>query len=97
MNEINPYEPPRSVPDEKASPSAVKQVVGVGTILLLTPIAIGVAFFTSCIAVEFSVDPMIRWWGFDVAIPFGLTIFLLPPVAIHRVYRSCPAYFLRPP
>jgi hypothetical protein len=80
MNDINPYQPPKQLSEEKVSPS-VKQVVGVGTILLLTPFAVGVAFFASCMAVEISVDPIGKRWGLDAAVPWGLAIFFLPPLA----------------
>jgi len=47
MSEPNPYEPPRE-PEPATRKQLVKRGLGVGVILLLTPVAIFATFFVTC-------------------------------------------------
>ena len=95
MNDINPYESPKTL-DEKVSHSAVKKGIGVATILLLTPIAVGVALCAGCLAEDLPAFWVAPRWGYGVSIPISLLILFLPPLATLvgmivwavRVYRQ---------
>jgi len=80
----NPYESPR---EPQPTIGKVKRGLGVGAILLLTPVAIAIAFFTSCTAlsaymnatfhgVEGSTKGWVNAWVFSAWV-----VFLLPPLA----------------
>lgn len=74
---VNPYESPRE--SQPLAQEKVKRAIGVGTILLLTPIAVLIALGGSCLAsmavVDFIAD-------LGTAVVVGLTVFLLPPALV---------------
>ena len=82
----NPYKSP-SEPVAMTTGKVVKRGLGVGAILLLTPVAIAIAFGASCTAVVaymdatfLSVEGSTRGW-INAWVISAWFIFLLPPVA----------------
>ena len=78
--EPNPYESPReSEPLTKTQ--VVKRGIGLGALLILTPIAVGIAALVSCGATSVFVTSVIKWkWLTPGFLPLGWIIFLTPPV-----------------
>ena len=58
MADINPYEPPRE-PETLTTGKVVKRSIGVGVILILTPLAAFVTFFVSCLVAISTTNPII--------------------------------------
>ena len=74
--DVNPYQSPRES-DPLAKKPPVKRAIGVGTILLLTPLAVLIAGGASCAAAVAIVDSSS---DINVAITVGMIVFLAPPV-----------------
>jgi hypothetical protein len=74
MSEPNPYDPPQSPQPRQI----VKRGLGVGAILLLTPVAVGIAAAGSCAAVFPVVDATPRG-AYFLAFVLGWSVFLIPP------------------
>jgi hypothetical protein len=86
--EPNPYESPREA-EPLTAKLVVKRGLGVGAILLLTPIAVIIAFGTSCGAVNAFMNAYVESPNFGRAlVPIALAIFFLPP-AITLVAMLC--------
>jgi len=78
--EVNPYEPPRE-PDPITKKLPVKRAIGLGTILILTPVAVLIAAGASC-AAAFAIVDSTRPADVNSAITVGLIVFLGPPVLV---------------
>jgi hypothetical protein len=79
MSEPNPYEPPRES-EQLTTGKVVKRGIGVGVILLLTPLAVLIAFGASCAAVNVFMDRFVEKPLFGNAfVVVAFSIFLLPP------------------
>jgi hypothetical protein len=83
----NPYQSPRD-PVAMTTSKVVKRGLGVGAILLLTPVAIAIASGGSCAAVIAYVGATLpgiegstNRWLINAWIVSGWSVFLLPPVA----------------
>jgi hypothetical protein len=70
---INPYQPPRE-PDPLTKKPPLKRAIGVGTILLLTPLAVLIAGGASCAAAVAIVERFS-----DTAMGVGMIVCLTPP------------------
>ena len=85
MSDVNPYESPKGLPDEthvELSPASdIKQGFGLVTVLILTPLAVFLAGFVSCITLNRTIDPIGIRWGIISAIFLGSAICFLPPLA----------------
>jgi Na+-transporting NADH:ubiquinone oxidoreductase subunit NqrD len=79
MSEPNPYEPPQT-PDPLTAGKIVKRGLGVVTILLLTPVAVGIATAGSCAAVFPVLDAVVPQGAYGQAFVLGWLVFLTPPV-----------------
>lgn len=80
--EPNPYEPPRE-PEPLTTGKVLKRGLGVGTIILLTPLAVAITFGASCAATYAVLDlPAINKAGLGTVIVAGFAVFLTPPVAV---------------
>jgi hypothetical protein len=73
----NPYEPPR-VPEPQRTAHVVKQGVGLATIVVLTPVAVGVAGFVSCNAAMAYANPPFS----DMNFLGAFTLAFLPPLVV---------------
>lgn len=78
--EINPYQSPH-VEDPRPVRRNLRRRVGVGVILLLTPLAVGVALFGSC-AVAVTLPQLSMWWLTVVVPLFVLTALMTYAAAI---------------
>ncbi|HEY2413251.1 MAG TPA: hypothetical protein VGI40_13460 [Pirellulaceae bacterium] len=77
--ELNPYESPRE-PEPLTTGQIVKRGIGLGALLILTPLAVGIAALVSCGATGVFVTSVIKWnWVPAVFLPLGWVIFLTPP------------------
>lgn len=75
MDDQNPYEPPRSV--EPFTPAKLpKREIGAGVILLLTPIAVGIAIGCSCTAANYVTGDL------NTAIMRGILVAFVPPAVV---------------
>ena len=77
MTEPNPYEPPQ-MPEPLKPAQVAKRGLGVAAILLLTPVAVGIAMAGSCAAV----DPVVNSvppGEYLRAFVLGWVVFLIPP------------------
>src|SRR4029453_15749270 len=81
MPDPNPYEPPRE-PEALTTPQVVKRGIGVGVILLLTPVAVAIAFGASCAATYAFLNTSLFGQNYGLVFIFGWSIFLLPPFAV---------------
>jgi Na+-transporting NADH:ubiquinone oxidoreductase subunit NqrD len=80
--ETNPYEPPRQ-PEPLTTEQKMKRGLGVGAILLLTPVAVGVAFGASCLTTIAVVDsPALNNSGPNAPLVVGLLTFFIPPALV---------------
>jgi len=79
MTDVNPYEPPRE-PEPLTTGMVVKRGIGVGVIVLLTPLAVGIAGLASCGVVYAIVDTPNMPTDWITAFVFGWLVFLTPPV-----------------
>ena len=81
----NPYEPPKMPPETTGR--AVKRGMGAITIILLTPLAVAIAFGASCTAVSayvnatYSEELITRSFASRVWIVSAWLVFLIPPLA----------------
>lgn len=81
MSEINPYEPPQA-PRPIQPGQIAKRGLGVAAILLLTPVAVGIAGLASCGATNEFVNANYNTsMSIEMLIVVGLGIFLIPPLA----------------
>jgi len=80
--EQNPYESPQA--DKPVTTrQLIRRALGVGTILLVTPVAVGIAFGGSCAATNmFLALPWVNKMSLNELIGFGLAVFLIPPVIV---------------
>jgi len=74
--EPNPYEPPQSDKPQTRG-KLVKRRIGFGVILLLTPLAVGIAIACSCKAAYYVAD-----MPFNSAILAGYAVAFIPPVVV---------------
>src|SRR5262245_32469283 len=81
MTDPNPYEPPRE-PEPLTTGKVVKRGVGVGVILLLTPLAVLIAFGASCAATYAFLNTSLFGQNYGLAFIFGCSICLLPRIAV---------------
>jgi hypothetical protein len=79
MSEPNPYEPPQT-PEPLTTGMVVKRGLGVVTILLLTPVAVGIAAAGSCAAVFPVLDAAVPPGAYDQTFVLGWLVFLSPPL-----------------
>jgi hypothetical protein len=79
MSEPNPYQPPQS-PEPLTTGKVVKRSLGVVVILLLTPVAVGIATAGSCAAVFPVLDAIVPPGAYGLAFVLGWLVFLTPPV-----------------
>jgi hypothetical protein len=80
--EQNPYESP-TTPEAMTTGKVVKRGLGVGAILLLTPVAVGIAFGGSCAATNLVLAVLSdNQLGLSTVIGIGLAVFLIPPAAV---------------
>ena len=77
--EPNPYESPK-VPEPLTAGAVVRRSIGAGTILLLTPVAVIIAFGGSCAATNAFVSTNL--FDLGTAIFVGFSIFLIPPAVV---------------
>jgi hypothetical protein len=81
MSDPNPYEPPRAlVPLTKGQ--VVKRGLGLVALLLLTPLAVGIAALVSCGITGVFVGATLKRDGSNVGVVsvVGWILFLIPPV-----------------
>jgi hypothetical protein len=81
MTDPNPYEPPRES-ELVTTAKVIKRGIGVGLILLLTPIAVLVAFGASCALTIAVVDSPLFGQNYGLVFVVGWSIFLLPPMIV---------------
>jgi len=83
--EPNPYESPKADEPLKSA-QVVKRGLGVVAILLLTPVAVAVAFGGSCAATNGFLSSRFfnRLFGQELGLVIlvGLSIFLIPPIVV---------------
>jgi len=80
--EPNPYEPPRQ-PEPLTTEQQVKRGLGVGAILLLTPVAVGIAFGGSCLTtMAVAESPVLNNADMNTAITVAILVFLTPPALV---------------
>ena len=81
MSEPNPYEPPRE-PEPLKTGRVIKRGMGLMTLLILTPLAVGIAALISCGATGIFVTATLSKNGSNIQIVTvaGWIIFLTPPV-----------------
>ncbi|QDU29739.1 hypothetical protein ETAA8_48540 [Anatilimnocola aggregata] len=79
--EQNPYESPR-VPEPLTTSTVIKRTISVTLILLLTPLAVGIAFGGSCAATIAFVDSSAFGEDYGMVFVVASSIFLIPPVAV---------------
>jgi hypothetical protein len=79
--EPNPYESPRSG-EPLTKGTTIKRSIGAGAILLLTPIAVAIAFGASCAATYAVLSTSFFGNNYGLAFIVGWSIFLIPPVAV---------------
>ena len=96
--EPNLYQSPNPLPDDPPDPpmvvASVKQGFALVTVLILTPLAVFLAGFVSCIGFNRTVDPIGVRWGISGALVLGSLICFAPPLGTlaamliwaHRVY-----------
>ena len=79
--EENPYQAPR---DQKplTAARAIKRSIGAGIILILTPIAVAVAFGASCAATNAFLNTNIFGQNYLLVFIVAWAVFLLPPAAV---------------
>ncbi len=81
MSDVNPYESPKTPPDEPPEVIAsVKQGFALVTVLILTPLAVFLAGFISCIAFNRTIDPIGIRWGIGGAMLWGSLVCFAPPL-----------------
>lgn len=95
MAELNPYESPTTLQHNKLPTAAVKKAVGFMTLAILTPIAVFVAGFIGCQAVEPVVNLIALnsgGWNFDdpqfpiiSMIAAGCAVSFIPPIMVLAV------------
>ena len=80
--EQNPYESPQA--DQPVTTgNVVKRGLGVGAILLLTPVAVAIAFGGSCAATYAVLDrPWINKQNLETITSIGFAVFLVPPATV---------------
>ena len=79
--EQNPYESPREQKPLTAG-TTIKRSIGVGLILILTPIAVAVAFGASCAATNTFLNTNIFGQNYLLVFIVAWALFLLPPAAV---------------
>lgn len=78
---MNPYQSPTTPPDKApASVTRVKQGFALVTVLILTPLAVFLAGFISCIAFNRTIDPIGMRWGISGALLLGSLVCFAPPL-----------------
>lgn len=88
MADLNPYESPKVLPDNKLAIAAAKKAVGLTTLVILTPIAVFLAGCISCAAVfptVYFVGEGTRNLGegsYTWMFAAGWGVFLIPPIIV---------------
>lgn len=78
----NPYESPREA-KPLTTGKIVKRALGVSAILLLTPLAVAIAFGLSCVATDAVASlPVVNDGGLERVIVVALAVFLIPPAVV---------------
>lgn len=79
--EQNPYESPR-VPTPQTPHTVVRRAIGVAAILMLTPLAVLIAFGGSCLATRAFANSPTPGLDLGSVIAIAFSIFLIPPAAV---------------
>src|SRR5690242_9927224 len=79
--EQNPYESPK-VPNSRKPSSVLRRSIGAVVILLLTPVAVAIAFGGSCAATFAILNTNIFGQNYGLAFLVGWSIFLIPPALV---------------
>ena len=98
MSDPNPYQPPQT-PEPLKHTRLAKRGFGVAAILLLMPLAVGVAMAGSCAAIGPFLDAAVPPGAYGLAFVIGWLVFLTPPaltligmlwwaVMTHRRHRA---------
>jgi hypothetical protein len=77
----NPYESPK-VPQPVQRRPLLRRSVGGALILLLTPVAIAIAYGGSCAATNAFLDTNVFGQNYGLVALVGFSIFLIPPIVV---------------
>jgi hypothetical protein len=77
MSDPNPYQPPQT-PEPLTKGKVIKRAVGVGVVLLLTPIAVAIAFTLACTTASFA--PALKHPLWHIILRFGYLF--VPPFLV---------------